>query len=88
MTCRLDVSRVLCTGEKRGLLSISYIFALAFRKRPCPPSKLWSLRASEMESKIRRDYTSNNQRLANAGEDFVFAYLVNKRFGGLWGKVG
>ena len=27
--------------------------------------------------------TSNNQRLANAGEDFVFAYLVNKRFGGL-----
>ena len=29
--------------------------------------------------------TSNNQRLANAGEDFFFffAYLVNKRFGGL-----
>ena len=27
--------------------------------------------------------TSNNQRLANAGEDFFFAHLVNKRFGGL-----
>ena len=27
--------------------------------------------------------TSNNQRLANAGEDFLFAHLVNKRFGGL-----
>ena len=26
--------------------------------------------------------TSNNQRLANVGEDFFFAYLVNKRFGG------
>ena len=25
--------------------------------------------------------TSNNQRLANAGEDFFFAYLVNKRLG-------
>ena len=29
--------------------------------------------------------TSNNQRLANAGDDidFFFAHLVNKRFGGL-----
>ena len=32
--------------------------------------------------------TSNNQRLANAGEDFVFAYLVNKRFGGYREKSG
>ena len=27
--------------------------------------------------------TTNNQRLANAGEDFFFAYLMNKIFGGL-----